>query len=347
MKRIIFLGIVLITVIYVAPFLYNEYYDRVIQTVGIGENPPADGENLSGSTHTDMPSAGADAVDFGDTITIKAQISGEVRTMGLEEYVAGVVASEISPVFQKEALKAQAVAARTYIVYKLQNGGNKDARHNGADVCDDYTHCTAYQDIGDPALWGDKHEPYRNNIVEAVLATRGEILEYDGEPIVAVFHAASSGSTERALDVWGSDIPYLQAVSSEGDLDCPEYSGTVTVPAEEFRKKMTEKYPGIYVKGAPDTWFTASNRSESGGIITATVGGVEVKGTDIRSLFSLSSTNFTLKTTEDSITFVTKGYGHGVGLSQYGAEAMAEEGHSYREILAHYYQNTKIEKFAK
>lgn len=341
MKKILILGTVLITLIYVMPFVYNGYYNGVTQTVN--DNLSKNEAEYTFSDSEKEENSKNYVLDKTDE-KIKALINGKVQEISLEEYVAGVVASEIPASFPLESIKAQAVAARTYIYYKKQNGGSDDAAHSGADVCDDPNHCTAYVDIETENIWGENTDKYRGIIKQAVYETKGEVITYDKEPIVAVFHSASSDKTESAQSVWGANMPYLTSVESYGGEDCPKFEGRVTVSAEEFRKTMSTRYEGIYLKTPPKTWFTASKRSDAGGIIEATVGGKSVKGSDIRNLFGLNSTNFTLETTEDSITFVTVGYGHGVGLSQYGARKMAIDGKTYKEILSHYYQKTSIQK---
>ena len=172
--------------------------------------------------------------------------------------------------------------------------------------------------------------------------TEGEILTSEGAPIAAVFHCVSGPRTESAADVWGEDVPYLQSVVSPGGTAFDGYESAVTVSADEFRKKAGSAFPAADLSGPPSAWFKASVRSDAGGIKTVKLGGVTVEGTAVRELFGLRSTNFTVTTADDSLTFHTIGYGHGVGLSQYGAKYMAENGADYREILAHYYPGTEL-----
>ena len=157
-----------------------------------------------------------------------------------------------------------------------------------------------------------------------------------------MFHCVSGPKTESAADVWGEDIPYLQSVVSPGGTQYAGYESEVTLTADAFREKVAQTLPKADVSGTPDRWFASSVRSAAGGVKTVKLGGVTVEGTAVRALFGLQSTNFTITTTEDSITFHTIGYGHGVGLSQYGAKYMAEQGYDYTEILAHYYPHTEL-----
>lgn len=277
---------------------------------------------------------------------ITVSIHGETRTMPLESYVEGVVAAEISPDFPEEAIKAQAVAARTYAVYKVNAG--RPMQHRDADVCDDYTHCAAYIDLtaAASARWGENADANTKKIQKAVQDTAGEILTADGKAIVAVFHAASAARTESARDIWGSDISYLKSVVSPGGSSCERYEGTVRMTHDEFRKKIAESYPSADLSGVPSRWFETSTRSDAGSVLVCTLGGVQVKGTDLREILGLNSSNFTLTIDEDTITFHTIGYGHGVGLSQYGAKYYAGQGYSYEKILAHYYPGTALAKLA-
>lgn len=181
-----------------------------------------------------------------------------------------------------------------------------------------------------------------SRIRKAVKDTAGQILTCDGAPIAAVFHCVSGPKTESAADVWGEDIPYLQSVVSPGGTQYAGYESAVTLTADAFREKVAQTLPKADVSGKPDRWFASSVRSAAGGVKTVKLGGVTVEGTAVRALFGLQSTNFTITTTEDSITFHTIGYGHGVGLSQYGAKYMAEQGSDYTEILAHYYPHTEL-----
>lgn len=329
MRRFLILGLLLTSFIYMLPlvadYTENEGLHKLAQDV----------------INVHAESTQPETVDTNDPM-IAVQVEGEVREMRLEDYVAGVVAAEISPDFPEEAIKAQAVAARTYAAYK-QAAGRTDM-HVDADVCDDYRHCAAYVDLATEATsrWGDDAETYENTILDAVQDTQGQIVSYEGQPIIAVFCAASGEKTEASVDVWGSEVPYLVSVDSPGGEACPNYKGEVTFSLTDFRNKISEVLPAADLTGAPNTWFKASERSAAGGIKTVKLGGIQVTGVDLREVLGLNSTNFTVSCTEDSITFQTIGYGHGVGLSQYGAKYMAEQGATYIEILTHYYTGTEL-----
>ena len=211
-------------------------------------------------------------------------------------------------------------------------------------MCDDPAHCAAFVDLKTEAAarWGEQADTAQDVIRQAVEDTAGQVLTYEGEPIVAVFSSAAGEKTERAVDVWGSDIPYLQSVDSPGGEACPKYYDAVVLTADEIRARAEKTLPSADLSGDPSGWFKASERSEAGGIVRMKFGGVEVKGTVMRTLLGLNSTNFTVKIDGNTLTFTTTGYGHGVGLSQWGAKYSAEQGQTYDEILAHYYPGTTL-----
>lgn len=349
MKRLFLLVIIVIFLVYIAPLGFQYYQkgggeEEKIHSVQNVENifdaQASDGQNAENTEEN----TATEAEPQGEEATIAVSVNGTVREMTLEEYAAGAVAAEMPASFPEEALKAQAVAARTFAMYKQSQG--TDQTHPDAVVCDDYTHCAAFVDLDTQSgdLWGGKAKEWKKKVQAAVEATKGEIVTYNGSPIAAVFHSASAQETESAVSVWGTDIPYLVAVDSTGDDACPEYDASETFGAEKFRQIMLAKYPSINLTGLPKTWFTDIQSSEAGGVTTCKIGGEELKGTEVRELFGLNSTHFTVSTTDTSITFHTQGYGHGVGMSQYGAKSMAENGSSYDEILLHYYTGTEVKK---
>ena len=313
MRRLLLTGVGLVLVLYLLPVFYPSETDKT--------EPQAPAESVTAAAT--------------DGVTITVLVNGKAQEMPLETYVEGVTAAEIADDFPVEAIRAQAVAARTYAVYKQSRG--RPAEHPDADVCDDYSHCAAYQ----PDAVKTFSTGY-SRIRKAVRDTAGQILTCDGAPIAAVFHCVSGPKTESAADVWGEDVPYLQSVVSPGGTAFDGYESAVTVSADDFREKAGSAFPAADLSGPPSAWFKASVRSAAGGIKTVKLGGVTVEGTAVRELFGLRSTNFTVTTADDSLTFHTIGYGHGVGLSQYGAKYMAENGADYREILAHYYPGTEL-----
>lgn len=295
------------------------------------------------STPAPVPSSGI-GTDADTKITLFR--NGKVEELPLSEYLEGVLSAEMPATFPLEALKAQAVAARTYTMNRASL--TPSTEHQGAMVCSNSAHCKAYRPLSESAKnWGDKASAYISKIRSAVESTDGEILLYDGKPISAVFFSMSSGKTERAVDVWGSDVPYLQSVESVGETELENYSKTVSFSYDEFKKKLMEKYPNMVFGEDPSLWVKDITRSDAGGVMKLNAGGVSLKGSDFRNALALRSTNFSLSFANDTVTIETRGYGHGVGLSQYGAKILAEEGKSYADILSWYYKGVTFGKISK
>lgn len=259
----------------------------------------------------------------------------EVRKMDLQDYVLGVVLGEMPASFQPDALKAQAVAARTYT---LKICADAD-RHGDNTICTNAACCQAYTDPADYLRSGET-EAALERVRQAVRETDREVLVYEGELIVATYFSCAGDSTEDAVAVWGEDYPYLQAVSSAGEENTVFYSDSVVFSAEEFQQAL-----GLRLEGTVDTWFGAVTHTNGGGVECLNICGIPFRGTTLRTLLGLRSTDFTVSVAQGNITVVTKGFGHRVGLSQYGAEAMAKAGNSYRQILAHYYTDTELVRY--
>lgn len=269
-------------------------------------------------------------------------LDGEtVLEMDLGTYLVGVVRAEMPASFELEALKAQTCAARTYTLYKLVSGSSHGET---ADICTDSTCCQAY--ISEEkafANWGDDANTYEKKVEQAVLETDGQAILYDGMPILAVFHSSSAGLTRAAGEVWLNDMPYLQPVDSpEPDDAIPNYYSRVDFTAEDFQSKFLEAHPEADFSGDISGWLSAPVTDEAGSVLTVQVGGVEVKGSQLRTILGLRSACFTWEAKEGQISFFVTGYGHGVGLSQYGANQMAVEGADFREILTHYYTGVTV-----
>lgn len=273
---------------------------------------------------------------------VKVKLKDLVETMDIEEYLIGVVAAEMPPSFEKEALKAQAVAARTYILSKQ---GKKDDKHPDADVCVDSAHCKAYcteRELNE--RWGnDWQNIYREKIKNAVTETRGEIVTYNNEPIIAVFHSTSTGKTENSEDVWQTETPYLKSVESPGEELSPRFKSEVEISTDEFIRKISALNSEANFSGARDKWVSDYVYTEGGAVNKVNIGGCIFEGTDIRSAFGLRSALFEIKVGEN-VLFKVTGNGHGVGMSQYGANYAATQGNDYKEILKKYYTDTEIKK---
>jgi len=338
MKQILITSLILLLIAFLLPLL------AAGQPYGNKPSP----EPSEADTETDAPPAPDPEVSpiaQGSSPDADTQIvlltAGTPVPMALSDYLYGVVSAEMPALYPLDALRAQAVAARTYAMHARRN-----PHHPDADICDDYAHCMAYRPL-EAAIeaWGaEDGTAYAEKIKEAVDSTDGEVLLYGGELIDALFFAVSSGKTENASDVWSGSAPYLQSVDSPWDSESPSYRSKVTVSHKEAREKLTEALPGIDLSAKPSKWFGKPERSPSGGIKTVTVGGMAVSGPDLRGIFGLSSHNFTIKSKKRKFIFRVKGYGHGVGLSQFGARQMALAGHDYRAILTHYYNGVEIAK---
>ena len=304
----------------------------------VGRMEPASALPLKALSSSEaVPTVGGSR-DRGKVVRL-AHKDGGVEELTMEDYLWGVVAAEMPASFEPEALKAQAVAARTYTV-QLQNGS---AKHEDAHLCDDSNCCQAYIDrSAAQARWGLQAQQFGEKIAQAVAQTDGLGVLYGGEPIQAVFFSSAAGRTVDAVEVWGSAVDYLKGVESPEGEEVPNYRSQVNLTTEEMRQTILEKYPGADLSGAPESWFGAPVYNSAGGVAQMTVGGVTLTGSQVRSLLGLRSASFTLACGGGMFTFDVTGYGHGVGMSQYGANAMAKEGANFEEILTWYYTDTEI-----
>lgn len=266
--------------------------------------------------------------------------------LSLEEYVKGVVAAEMPAEFDLEALKAQAVAGRTYAVKQMVIfGGSGLADRPGADVSTDPRQSQAW--LGTLQLrerWGPfSFDRYWAKIGQAVDETRGLIVTYNGEPINAVFHSTSGERTAAAKEVWGFDFPYLQSVVCTWDKKSPRYSDSKEYSFAELEQRLgAEAGVVAAAQGGGGSVAQVLERTESGRVAKARVGSKTFNGFDLRQKLDLRSTNFTVEPQGGKIVFKTTGYGHGVGMCQYGANGMAKEGKDFRAILTYYYTGVKI-----
>lgn len=279
--------------------------------------------------------------DIDSAETVRVLDNGTVQEMTLADYLVGVVRAEMPASFEREALRAQAVAARTYTLYKIKNGGNHG---DTADICTDSKCCQAY--ISEEAArtnWGSKADDYEAKIEDAVYSTDGQAILYDGQPILAAFHSSSPGYTRSAGEVWLTDLPYLQSVSSPEKGDAiPNYYSRAEFTAEDFKKRVLAVYPEANLSGAMSGWLTDAVTDSSGSIETVKVGGITVKGGSLRSALGLRSACYEWEVQNKTLVFFVTGFGHGVGMSQYGANQMAKDGSDYKEILTHYYTGVTV-----
>lgn len=266
--------------------------------------------------------------------------SGNVTEMTAEEFVTGAVSGEMPSDFEAEALKAQAVAARTYLYYKISQGSN----HKNADICNNPSCCCAF--YTEDELKDLKGEEWiktgYKKIKECVSSTAGEIITYEGKPILAVFHsAAGGGRTENSGDVWQTSLPYLKSVETAGEEKKTNYQTTVSFTKEEFIKRMKENYPDCNEK---DELTGKSTKTQGGAVDVVALCGKNIRGVDARKIFGLKSACFEVTEDGENIVFTCAGSGHGVGMSQYGARYMAQNNSTYKDIISKYYTGTEIEK---
>lgn len=270
--------------------------------------------------------------------------SGEVLEISLREYLIGALCAEMPLSFETEALKAQVVAAHTYAERQARIAASRDDPDlKGADFSDDPACYQAfYTDAQLHEIFGDSYEANYRTAAAAVDAVLPEILTFEEQPILAAFHAISSGKTESASNVWGSDVAYLRSVDSTEDKNAPSFEETAEFSQEEAAGILTGLRPGIVLSEDPADWFGDPVCSEAGTVLQLQIGSGIFTGQELRTAFSLRSAAFTVSRNENGFTFTTHGYGHDVGMSQYGANAMAKAGADYREILSHYYNGASI-----
>lgn len=262
-------------------------------------------------------------------VVIKDSNSNKETNMVLEEYVVGVVAGEMPASFNEEALRAQAIAARTYAVYKV------NTTHTSYDLVSDVSNQVYINEDEMKNKWGSDFDKYYNRVKAAVLDTKGLVMKYNGEVISSYYFSMSNGKTEDVSLVFGESKEYLKSVDSSWDEATNNFSVTKTIDKKEFCDKLGIDCTNIKIG--------TINRSSSNRVNTIVINNKTFKGTEVRTKLGLRSTDFTI-VIKDDVEITTKGYGHGVGMSQYGANEMAKTGKNYEDILNHYYQDITIEK---
>ena len=282
-----------------------------------------------------------------DVFRLRDTETNKVYSVSERDFVIGAVAAEMYPTYHTEALKAQAVGIYTYYgIQRSKQRSTAGADKDDADFSDEQSGHPVYYSTADlKKRWGNNYKTYYNRIAEAVDAVLGEKILYNGEPILAVYHAISAGTTEDVSIVWGgSSYPYLQPVPSPGDKLSPAYESTVTVTPTELKKALSTKLGDAALPEDASTWLTGNvQTSASGTVIELSIGTVKVTGRELRDALKLRSANFSVEYTSDGFTFTVYGYGHNVGMSQYGADYLARQGATYKEILTHYYTGVTVE----
>lgn len=268
-----------------------------------------------------------------------------VAYMQLEDYLVGVVGAEMPAEFPLDALKAQAVAARTYVVKRISAGGVDNPIHAGADVCDDHRHGQAWLSREElKKRWGTvRYYSYYYKVKRAIDETRGQVLTYQGELIDPAYHASCGGRTENAEDVWKYQVPYLKSVACPYDSD-PNPVQTASFSFEQVDQALGTSLSAVPAAGKekPARDFKLVEKTAAGRPKILQIGSRQFPAVAVRDLLGLRSTRFSWDIEGDTVTFTTTGYGHGVGLCQYGARGMAEHGYNYRIILGHYYSGAEI-----
>lgn len=293
---------------------------------------------INPATKKDPPASQKTSAEIKDvseeTVTLLRSESGKKITLSMSDYIIGVVSAEISPLYSEEAIKAQAVASHTYALYQ---------QRKNVTLTDD---CTKHQAYISPEeakeKWGEKYEIYSKKIISAVSEVKNKVITYDSEIILPAFFALCSGKTESSEDIWGGKTPYLVSVTSTGDTLSSKLTSEEKFTEDEFKAKI-EASSNVKLSAEAENWVTSLESTQVGAVKKITVGEKVFSGSEIQKIFSLESNNFTVKYADNSFVFTVTGNGHGVGMSQYGADFMARQGSSYEEILKHYYTGVEIE----
>ena len=333
MKKFFIYLLSLICVLFMLPSLFTKKKQEVVATVeeSLEEKVEDSGEEKVKYDYTKYA-----------TIKLYHTQTQTYEEVPMDEYLYGVVSAEMPADYELEALKAQAVVARTYTLYQIMHSNGK---HGEADICDASTCCQAWISKEDRLAKWDENVRNSNwdKIVEAVDSTQGEIITYQGEPIDAFFHANSGGTTETATNVWGgTNFPYLQSVQTAGEDAYSGYNSEVELSKEELVKQLKEKYADLEINFEEEDAIKIIAYTESGRVRTIKFGNIEIAGTEARTLLGLRSTNFFFILEGDTIKFTVTGYGHGVGMSQTGADNKKKSGSNYKEIIQHFYTGVEI-----
>ena len=268
---------------------------------------------------------------------IKVLKDGEILEYNIKEYLFGVLAAEMPALYEEEALKAQAVAAYTFALYKKTTGATQDY-----DISSEPETAQCFITRTEAcARWGTKAQEYTSKLDRCIASVLGQTITYDNQPIFAAYHAMSAGITNSCKDVWGKDLPYLKSVNSNSDTLADNFLTEVAFSPEDLSEKLKDFH---LAENLSQDCFSEVNRNSSGYVTSLKYCGKEILGSDIRKALNLRSCNFEISFTDNLFKFTVKGYGHGVGMSQTGANAMAKQGKTYEEILLHYYPDTALQK---
>ena len=335
MKKILIYLLILIFICFSIPIIFTSEFSKRTFSEEISENNKVENKDKVSESSYDYKKY--------KTIKLLHKDSEKVEEVALDEYLYGVVSAEMPASFEKEALKAQAVVARTYTIYKIVNN---DGKHKDADICDDSTCCQAWISKEDRlSKW--KEEERNSNwskIEEAVNDTQGKIITYEGKPINAFFHSNSGGKTEAPINVWGgSGYPYLQSVSTSGEDAYSRYNSEAEFTKKEFEEKIKKEHSDFKIDYKKEDCIKVEEYTEGNRVKSVKIGNLDLSGVEVRNIFGLRSANFKIIMKNNKIRFEVLGYGHGVGMSQTGADSLAKEGKNYEDIIHHFYTGVEIE----
>ena len=334
MRKIVSIVLLIILATFIIPIIFtNKFAMQETSSNLIEETSDAriDSENKSEYTYNKYA-----------TIKLLHVKDNTIEELNIDEYLLGVVSAEMPADFAEEALKAQAVVARTYTIYMIEHNQGK---HENADICDNSSCCQAWISKEDRlARWDeDKRETNWKKIENSVYSTAGKVVTYNGEVIDAFFHSNSGGKTEEVSNVWGgANLPYLQSVETSGEDAYSQYASEVVLTKSEFEDKIKQKYPEFAIDYNNAECIKIIEYTQGNRVKTIKIGNLELSGVEVRGLIGLKSANFIVEISSDNIKFSVKGYGHGVGMSQTGADSMAKQGSDYEKIIKHYYTGVEI-----
>lgn len=342
MRKIVLYVLTLVILTFIIPFFFTNV---TVESKSISSNE----DNVTNNTNDaskEQVNIDLTPYNYKDYNTIKLLHSktNTIEELPLDEYLYGVVSAEMPVDFDLEALKAQAIVARTYTIYKIIQNNSK---HGEAFICDDSSCCQAWITKEERmSRWDeDKREDNWNKIVLAVNETKGRIITYEGKPINAFFHSNSGGATEAPVNVWGgSGYPYLQTVETSGEDAYSQFSSELELSKDEFVSKLKEKYSDFSIDFNKDDCIQIVDYTSGGRIKTIKIGNHSLSGVEARTIFSLKSANFSIEI-GDNVKFKVTGYGHGVGMSQTGADSLAKQGFNCEDIIKHFYIGVEVVSF--
>lgn len=342
-RKILTYLIIFIIICFLIPILFAKKFEEIEVSDNL-EDQNNNQENTQENINVEVSEVES-TYDYKEYAIIKLlhAKTNEIEEVKLDEYLYGVVASEMPANFEEEALKAQAIVARTYTIYKIQNSLGK---HGEASICDDSTCCQAWISKEDRfAKWQEEsRETNWAKIVKSVNLTQGQIITYEGKPINAFFHSNSGGKTETTANVWGgTGYPYLQSIETAGEDAYTQYNSEAKFTRENLISKIKEKHSNFEINFDDPECIKILEYTEGNRVKNIKIGNLQLSGVEVRTLLGLRSANFEVVLNDNEITFTVKGYGHGVGMSQTGADSMAKSGSNYEEIIKHFYSGVEIE----